>query len=92
MSSFEINKIFAAFLISVIIIFIINFVGNSIVKVEKNNSKEVAYKIEIPETNLSKSASTEVSGENVEPISALFVTASIENGEKLLKLSFPMNH
>ena len=59
--------------------------ANKFVKVKKNDDKEVAYKIEIPENNLSKATSLEVSGENVEPISALFVTASIENGEKLFK-------
>ena len=85
MSSFEFNKIFAAIILALIVVVIIGKVGNVIVNTEKTGLKETAYKIDIPESDVSTSVSSTTSSENIEPISRLLASSSLENGEKIYK-------
>ena len=85
MYGFEVNKFFAAFILALLLVFIINYIGNKIVNIEKHNEKETAYKIEIPELDQSKIISKDNNGEDIEPVSMFLLKASIENGEKIYK-------
>tara|TARA_B100000965_G_scaffold335229_1_gene300993 strand:+ start:72 stop:620 length:549 start_codon:yes stop_codon:yes gene_type:complete len=84
MSALEVNKIFASFLLAIILLIVINFVGDLIVDKENNELLETAYKIEIDEVESLKidSSKSELVSE---PISPLLASASIENGEKIYK-------
>ena len=82
MSGFELNKIFASLIIALLIIIAIISIANYLVK--PKIPEQQAYKIEIPETEVSSNEiaeSTEKS--NIEPISLLLKDASLEKGEKL---------
>ena len=85
MSGFEVNKILAAIFVALTIFFIIDRVGDTFINIEKNNEKETAYKIEIPESDINDTVSKSITDESIEPVSALLITASFENGEKLFK-------
>ena len=64
MSGFEVNKILAAIFVALIIFFIIGQVGNKIVNIEPTDTKEIAYKIEIQDTDASSISPTTSSGEH----------------------------
>ena len=85
MSSFEFNKILAAIILAIVIVVIIGKLGNVILDTKETEQKETAYKIDIPESNISTIESSTTSSENIESISALLATASLENGEKIFK-------
>jgi len=85
MYGFEVNKILAAIFAALVVFFIINRIGNIVVDIEKHGEKETAYKIDIPELDTSSMTSSMTNEENIEPVSALLITASFENGEKLFK-------
>ena len=73
MSALEVNKIFASFLLAIILLIVINFVGDLIVDKENNELLETAYKIEIDEVESLKTDSSK--SELVsEPISPLFAS------------------
>jgi len=88
MSSFEFNKIFAAFLVALIVVVIIGKFGDIIINPKKDSQKETAYKIDIPEESdntIESTSKTSQSNDNIESISALLASASLKNGEKLYK-------
>ena len=84
MSSFEFNKILAAIILAVVVVVIIGKFGDVIVDSKKTELKETAYKIDIPKVEVDTISSSTIS-EEIEPISTLLLTASLENGEKIYK-------
>ena len=85
MSSLEVNKIFASIIVAIIIFVIIGIVANYLVKINKNDGQETAYKIDIPDTPADSASSATISSLELEPISPLLVNASLKNGEKVFK-------
>ena len=83
MSLFEINKIIAAIILTLVAIFLINKIGNYIIN--PKILEEQAYKIEIPETEVSSemSAGESIIASNIEPVSSFLINASLEKGSKL---------
>ena len=83
MSLFEINKIIAAIILTLVAIFLINKIGNYIIN--PKILKEQAYKIEIPKTEVSSemSAGESIIASNIEPVSSFLINASLEKGSKL---------
>ena len=53
MSGFEINKIIASIIITIIMLLIISKVGDFVIDINKGELKENAYKIDIPESDSS---------------------------------------
>ena len=78
MNSFEINKIFAAILITVLIVVGINKISNMIF--DKEQSDVVAYKVETPEDSAVK-----VKSETSLNLSSFFAAADVAHGEKVFK-------
>ena len=85
MSSFEFNKILAAIILALIIFMVVNKVGDIIVDTNKNDLKETAYKIDIPKLDINTVASSATASKDIESISDLLSTASLENGGKIFK-------
>ena len=85
MSGFEINKILASIILAVLIIGGISFVGNLIVNVDHKKNQVTAYKIDIPESDITAQSAVSEEGEIIEPISTFLINASLEQGEKLYK-------
>ena len=78
MDSFEINKIFAAIIVTVLLVLGINKVSDVIFHVEKPNVE--GYKVEV------KVVSTSQTNEHSQvDISALLALGSVENGKKVFK-------
>ena len=85
MSGFEINKILASIILALLIIVGISFLGNLIVNVDHKKNQVTAYKIDIPESDVSIQKAEGEETEFIEPISVLLMNASLEKGEKLYK-------
>ena len=85
MSGFEINKILASIIVAIIIFVIIGLVGNFVVKIKYDESQETAYKIDIPETSADLTTQITTNDEEIEAISSLLTSASLEKGEKIFK-------
>ena len=85
MYGFEINKILAAIILAVLIIGGISFVGNLFVNIDDKKNQVTAYKIDIPESDITTQSAVSEEGEIIEPISTLLINASLEQGEKLYK-------
>ena len=83
MSGFEVNKILATFIVAILCFIIIDYIGDSLVN--PDIPKEQAYKIEIPETvdEIGVVNQTEIT--NIEPVSPILISASLENGQKIAK-------
>ena len=79
MNSFEINKIIAAVLVTILVVFGIGKISDVIF--DKDTTNVVAYKVEAPDED-----ATQVSDmtSNVD-INALFAVAEISHGEKVFK-------
>jgi len=84
MSLLEVNKILASIIVAILVVTIIGLLGDLIVNIDANKSKEIAYKIEIEE-NQSESSSSANKEIDIEPISLLLSSASLENGQKIYK-------
>ena len=84
MSGLEVNKILASIILAVLIVTLIGHFGDLLINIDHHNDKETAYKIDVDEMP-SKEGIIEKKEEIIEPISALLVSASMENGEKLFK-------
>ena len=80
MDSFEINKIIAAVLITVLLVFGIGKISDIVFHVEKPAVE--GYKVEV---KLVSSSSTEENSENQVDISALLALGNAENGKKVFK-------
>ena len=80
MNGFEINKIVAAIIFAVLVIFGIGKITDLIFYVKKPS--EAAYKVEAPAI---KTASAESSGSGSIDIKALLALGTIEHGEKVFK-------
>ena len=80
MDSFEINKIIAAVLVTVLIVFGIGKISDIIFHVEA--PKIQGYKVEV---NLASSTSTDSSSESQIDVAALLSMGDIEHGEKVFK-------
>ena len=85
MSVFEINKILASIILALLMIFGISYLGNLIVNVDHKKNQVTAYKIDIPESDVSTQKAEGAETESIEPISILLMNASLEKGEKLYK-------
>jgi len=85
MSGLEVNKILASIILAILIIILIGYLSNIIVETEHEENKESAYKIDIPESNLSNMTSIATNEESIESISELLKNASLEKGEKIFK-------
>ena len=78
MNSFEINKIFAAILITVLIVVGISKISNMIF--DKEQSDIVAYKVDAP-----KDSAAQVKSESSLDLSSFFAAADLAHGEKVFK-------
>ena len=85
MSGFEINKILASIILALLIIVGISYLGNLIVNVDHKKNQVTAYKIDIPESDVSTQKAEGEEAEFIEPISVFLMNASLEKGEKLYK-------
>mgnify|MGYP002037559550 CR=1 FL=1 len=83
MSWLEFNKIIASIILAIILFVIISFIGNFLIKTDE--TKEMAYKIEIPEVSKDSAYLITSDEENLEPIAELLINASLKNGEKVYK-------
>ena len=84
MSGLEVNKILAAIILAMVIVILIDNVGDLIVNIDNVKKHETVHKIEVPETNEVNSVATKKE-EVIEPISALLMNASLESGQKIFK-------
>ena len=80
MDSFEINKIIAAILVVVLLVFGIGKISDVIFHVEKPNVQ--GYKVEV---KLASTSNTEGSSESEVDISAFLALGSAEDGKKVFK-------
>ena len=82
---FEINKIFAALIIALLIFIGIEYIGEAIIN--PVIPEEQAYKIEIPESSINQeiTSSSVAQDVDIDPISQLLVSASLNDGEKIAK-------
>ena len=80
MNGFEINKIIAAIIFTVLVVFGIDKITDLIFHIEKPS--EAAYKIEAPAV---KTASAESSSSGSVDIKALLALGTIEHGQKVFK-------
>ena len=78
MNSFEINKIFAAIVVTIIIVVGINKVSDFIFDVENENV--AAYKVEAPEGSIVQTKS-----EATIDLSSFLASGNVEHGEKVFK-------
>ena len=78
MDSFEINKIFAAIIVTVLLVLGINKVSDTIFEVKKPDVK--GYKVEI-----NSASKTEKSAESQIDINALLAMGDVEHGKKVFK-------
>ena len=78
MNSFEINKILAAIIITVLIVVVINKVSDLVFDV--NDENVVAYKVDAPEGSI-----TQTKSESTVDLSSLFANGDISHGEKVFK-------
>ncbi len=78
MNSFEINKILAAIIITVLIVVVINKVSDLVF--DENNENVVAYKVDAPEGSI-----TQTKSESTVDLSSLFANGDISHGEKVFK-------
>ena len=79
MDSFEINKIIAAVLITVLIIFGIGKIADIVFHIKKPDVQ--GYKVEV---NVGSTSASQASADNID-ISALLALGSVENGKKVFK-------
>jgi len=84
MSGLEVNKILASIIMALLIVTLIGHFGDLLVNTEHHDEGETAYKIDVEEMPSGDSGIVKKE-EVIEPISALLVSASLENGEKLFK-------
>ena len=82
MSGLEVNKILAAIIMAVLIVFLISNIGDYLVNPNKDSNTKTAYNV--------KSAESTTTEENkdtseIESILTLLASASLENGEKTYK-------
>ncbi len=78
MNSFEINKIIAAILVTILVVFGIGKISDTIF--DKDDKDIVAYKVEAPEGEV-----TQASAESSLDISALLAMGEVAHGEKVYK-------
>ena len=78
MNSFEINKIIAAILVTILVVFGIGKISDTIF--DKDDKDIVAYKVEAPEGEL-----VQASAESSMDISALLAMGDVAHGEKVYK-------
>ena len=78
MNSFEINKIITAILVTILVVFGIGKISDTIF--DKDDKDIVAYKVEAPEGEL-----TQASAESSLDISALLAMGEVAHGEKVYK-------
>ena len=85
MSGIEFNKILVSIIITIILFVIIGVIGNFVVKIKYDKSQETAYKIDIPETSADLTTQIATNDEEIEAISSLLTSASLEKGKKIFK-------
>jgi len=84
MSGLEVNKILASIILALIVVKVIDHIGDFIVDADNAEMQQTAYKIEVQETvnDVSESDSKE---EIIEPISLILANASLDKGQKIFK-------
>ena len=85
MDSFEINKIIAAVLITVLLIFGIGKVADVVFHVKKPNVQ--GYKVEV---KVGSATTTQASASSQVDISALLDLGTVEQGKKVFKNALPV--
>ena len=80
MSLFKINKIIAVLILTIVVLYAINKIGNYLIN--PTIPEEQAYKIDIPQDTDMVSVNEDVK-DSIEPISLLLLSASLESGEKI---------
>ncbi len=85
MSGLEVNKILAAIIMAVLIVILINNIGDFIVNPNSEKNAVTAYKIEKSDSNSEASSTSQNTELSIEPITPLLINASLENGEKIYK-------
>ncbi len=78
MNSFEINKIFAAIVVTIIVVVVINKISDFIFDIKNENV--VAYKVEAPEGSIVQAKS-----ETTINLSSFLGSGNVEHGEKVFK-------
>jgi cytochrome c len=90
MSGLEVNKILAAIIMAMLIITLIGHAGDLIVDIDhdkhhdSSEKQETAYKIDVPVNDNGQSIAIKKE-EIIDPISALLMNASLEDGRKIFK-------
>ena len=84
MSGLEVNKILAAIIMAVLIVFFISNIGDFLINPNKDSNTKTAYDIESSEPKTTEE-NKEVSEIKIESILTLLASASLEKGEKTYK-------
>ena len=84
MSGLEVNKILAAIIMAVLIVFLISNIGDYLVNPNKDSNTKTAYDVEITESTTTEE-NKDTSEIEIESILTLLASASLEKGEKTYK-------
>ena len=84
MSGLEVNKILAAIIMAVLIVFLISNIGDYLVNPNKDSNTKTAYNVEST-VSTSTEESKDTSAIEIESILTLLASASLEKGEKTYK-------
>ncbi len=83
MSSLEVNKILAAIIMAVLIVFLISNIGDYLVNPNKDSNTKTAYNVESTESTTTTEENKDTP--EIESILTLLASASLEKGEKTYK-------
>ena len=84
MSGLEVNKILAAIIMAVLIVFLISNIGDYLVNPNKDSNTKTAYNVESTESTTTEE-NKDTSEIEIESILTLLASASLEKGEKTYK-------
>ena len=84
MSGLEVNKILAAIIMAVLIVFLISNIGDYLVNPNKDSNTKTAYNVESTESTTTEE-NKDTSEIKIESILTLLASASLEKGEKTYK-------
>ena len=84
MSGLEVNKILAAIIMAVLIVFLISNIGDYLVNPNKDSNTKTAYNVESTESTATEE-NKDTSEIEIESILTLLASASLEKGEKTYK-------
>ncbi len=84
MSGLEVNKILAAIIMAVLIVLLISNIGDWFINTDNAKNDKIAYKIEESDSK-TENISNEAANVDIELVSPILASASIEKGEKIYK-------